>query len=102
MQLLAAILILLAQAPAAAPDSDRVGETKPGGGAWKKLYRADAEKYVFHHGKERKESLQLAAKPIMRWSNDDDWSGDVFIWTHAGRPEVVGCLLSGPGKDDKR
>jgi hypothetical protein len=40
----------------------------------------------------------MVKKPIMRWANDDDWSGDVFVWTHGGRPEVIGCILSGPGE----
>src|SRR5262245_60075970 len=60
-------------------------------------YRADADKYVFHRDAERQQALALIEKPVMRWANDDDWSGDVFVWTHAGRPEVIGCILSGPG-----
>jgi hypothetical protein len=32
---------------------------------------------------------------------DDDWSGDVFVWTARGRPQVVGCMLSAPGKEQR-
>jgi hypothetical protein len=60
-------------------------------------YLADARKYSFHHDAERQHELKLVEKPVMRWATDDDWSGDVFVWTHAGRPEVIGCILSGPG-----
>jgi len=63
----------------------------------RKNYGADAAKYVFHHDEEREHELKLVEKPIMRWANDDDWSGDVFVWAHEGRPDVVGCILSGPG-----
>jgi hypothetical protein len=65
-------------------------------------YRADAVKYVFHADADRKHELTLVEKPIMRWANDDDWSGDVFVWTHAGRPAVVGCILSGPSGEANR
>jgi hypothetical protein len=60
-------------------------------------YLVDAQKYQFHHDVERQHELKLLDKPVMRWANDDDWSGDVFVWLHAGRPEVIGCILSGPG-----
>ena len=65
-------------------------------------YLDDAQKYQFHHDAERQHELKLVAKPVMRWANDDDWSGDVFVWLHAGRPEVIGCILSGPGTDGRR
>ena len=58
-------------------------------------YREDAEKCAFSRADGQ--PLKLIAEPIMRWANDDSWSGDVFAWTHQGRPEVVGCILSGPG-----
>jgi hypothetical protein len=65
-------------------------------------YRADAEKYAFRHDEAGEQPLKFVDKPIMRWANDDDWSGDVFVWTHLGRPEVVGCVLSGPSGEANR
>ena len=56
----------------------------------------------FHRDAERQHELKLVEKPIMRWANDDDWSGDVFVWTHAGRPAVIGCILSGPSGETNR
>jgi hypothetical protein len=64
-------------------------------------YQADAAKYVFR--KEGDEQvLQFVEQPIMRWANDNDWSGDVFVWTYRGRPEVIGCILSGPNGESNR
>src|SRR5689334_2119428 len=65
-------------------------------------YRADAKKYTFWHDESAEKELKLVEKPMMRWDTDDDWSGDVFVWTHEGRPEVVGCILSGPGGETSR
>lgn len=77
---------------------------KPAGAveALRAEYQANAAKYVFHADAERKQELKLVEKPIMRWANDDDWSGDVFVWTHAGRPAVIGCMLSGPSGEKNR
>jgi hypothetical protein len=38
----------------------------------------------------------------MKWATVDDWSGDVFVWTYAGRPEMIGCILTGPETKDSR
>lgn len=65
-------------------------------------YYADAAKYEFRRQEGDERQLQLVEKPIMRWANDDDWSGDVFVWTHLGRPEVIGCILSGPSGEANR
>lgn len=62
----------------------------------REAYRADAERLEFYRDADHQQRLKLVEKPIMRWANDDDWSGDVFVWTHDGRPEVIGCILSGP------
>jgi hypothetical protein len=91
-------ICLLAQPPAEANDSARPEKTDP----VRAEYLADAQKCSFHHDAERQEKLQLVEKPVMRWTSDDDWSGDVFVWTHAGRPEVIGCILSGPPNQGRR
>src|SRR4051794_40545295 len=63
-------------------------------------YHADAAKYAFRSDEASEKDLKFVEKPVMRWANDDDWSGDVYVWTHEGRPEVVGCILSGPGSGE--
>ena len=87
-------LCLLAQSPAGGS-----GEAAPPDkqDAVRAEYLADAKRHVFHRDAQREQPLVLVERPVMRWTNDDDWSGDVFVWTHAGRPEVIGCILSGPG-----
>ncbi|MGH7139175.1 MAG: hypothetical protein ACREHD_25810 [Pirellulales bacterium] len=82
-----AVTALADEPPPAKPAADYVREA----------YREDAEKLEL--ARADGEKLKLAHDPVMRWSNDDDWSGDVFVWTHEGRPEVIGCILSGPFDD---
>jgi hypothetical protein len=65
-------------------------------------YRAEAEKHAFFLDDEKRQPLKLVDHPIMSWSNDGQWSGDVFLWTSAGRPAIIGCMLSGPGAKDLR
>jgi len=87
---------------ASAQEPEPATEKGPAPDPLREAYRTDAEAYLFFHDPNRKQSLTLVEKPIMRWANDDDWSGDVFAWTHDGRPEVLGCILSGPGAAGQR
>lgn len=64
-------------------------------------YRLAAKKYEFFLDKDKKVPLTFEPKPVLSWAQDDDWSGDVFVWTARGRPQVIGCVLSGPGKPDR-
>ena len=57
-------------------------------------YLKQASAYEFHYDDDKTSPLTFVDKPIFRWKQDDDWSGDVFVWTYKGRPEVVGCILS--------
>jgi hypothetical protein len=82
-------IAVLAQAPAEKPPATEVERLHA-------EYRADAEKYAFFADAERQQPLKLVEKPVMKWANDDDWSGDVFLWTRDGLPAVIGCPLSGP------
>jgi hypothetical protein len=90
----AAILFSLAMVRAMAaaddPSTERADYVR-------EAYRQDAERCVFSTADGR--TLELAKEPVLRWANDDDWSGDVFVWTSDGRPELIGCILSGPFGD---
>lgn len=57
-------------------------------------YAKQAATYEFFHDEARTMRMTLVEKPVFRWKQDDDWSGDLFLWTHQGRPEVVGCILA--------
>jgi hypothetical protein len=100
MELLMFVACLLAQAPDQPPAAESRIE------AIRAAYREDAEKYVFHADAERKHELKMVQQPIMRWFNDNDWHGDVFLWTgpgeSTGRPAVIGCILSGPTDNSER
>lgn len=85
---------LLAQPPAAGA-AERAPADRPD--PVRAEYLADAQRCVFHRVAQKEHELVLIEKPVMRWATDDDWSGDVFVWTHDGLPEAIGCILSGPG-----
>jgi hypothetical protein len=97
MHLLPLVLCLLAQ-----PENEAKAEPAPALEGVQKIYRQDADKYLFETGDEKPQALKLVDEPIMRWSSDDDWSGDVFVWTADGLPSVVGCILSGPSGETSR
>jgi hypothetical protein len=54
-------------------------------------YQAQAAKYEFFLDETRQQKLELAVKPVMRWTAEGN-SGAVWVWTRQGRAEVVGCL----------
>lgn len=102
MQVLVFALCLLSQAPETDADAP-AQKNRPGAVSdyLRDNYLADAAKYEFFQ-EDGRTPLELVKQPIMRWSNDDDWSGDVFVWTHESRPQVVGCILSGPSGQTNR
>lgn len=95
----AADLLLAACLLAPLPDAERPqGQSDE----MSKVYRAEAQSLVFHHDAKRRARLKLADHPMMRWTSAGEWSGEVYVWTHEGRPEVIGCMLSGPADDGGR
>ena len=73
-------------------------EPKAASAPLREQYLLAAKKYEFFLDKDKKVPLAFEPNPVFSWSNDDDWSGDVFVWAAGGRPRVIGCVLSGPGK----
>ena len=69
--------------------------------ALREQYQLAAKRYEFFLDTDRKVPLMFEPKPIFHWSSDNDWSGDVFVWTSNGRPLVVGCVLSSPTKPQR-
>jgi hypothetical protein len=65
-------------------------------------YAKIAAKYEFFHDLAKQQPLKLIEKPVMTWTNDPDWSGDVFVWNRGERPEVIGCILTGPADNKSR
>lgn len=66
------------------------------------LYAEDARSLVFRGESDVESYFELVDTPVMQWDTDDDWSGDVFVWTADGRPQVVGSILTGPRDPDRR
>src|SRR5262245_19989008 len=91
--------ILLAIALLAAvviAEDKRDEEGKPKSEPLRTYYRNIAAKYEFFSDAAREQPLKFVEKPVMKWANDDDWSGDVFVWMRGETPEVIGCVLTGP------
>lgn len=77
------------------PDSKR--------SAWMhEVYLREASGYEFFLDEPKREKLELRRDPVMRWSSEGDYHGDVYVWTHHGSAAVVGCIFSGPVKGDSR
>jgi hypothetical protein len=57
--------------------------------------KRNAAEYVVRLGKSEK-ALRMEPEPILRWTNHIGrrFYGDVFVWTHEGRPEVVASVTS--------
>jgi hypothetical protein len=67
------------------------------------VYLREASEYQFFLDDQKREDLKLRREPIMRWTSDGDYNGEVFVWTHEGAAAVVGCIFSGPrGKDARQ
>lgn len=96
-----ALLLALAFGFAVFAEEPKAPEKKDDTSPLREQYLAAAKKYAFFLDKDKKVPLTLEPKPVFSWANDDDWSGDVFVWTAKGRPYVIGCPLSGPGKPDR-
>ena len=55
-----------------------------------------ARRYEFRReGDDGQQALKRSEGSILRWSNPvaGELYGNVFVWTHRGRPEIVGSLL---------
>ncbi len=57
-------------------------------------YGRHAAEYEFFLDPRHEQKLQLHKQPVMTWTNVDKYMGAVFVWTYAGRPELIGCIGS--------
>jgi hypothetical protein len=65
--------------------------------AWRELYLGEAQALrIFTVQGTGKQPLTMHDKPVMRWVSFNGFNGDVFVWLHAGRPEVVGNIVGFP------
>jgi hypothetical protein len=87
------LLILLGGGPGqspANPPPDTKAEAEEASAIAKKL----AGEFTFQFDKPSNKKLRFEPEPILRWTNHlgRRYYGDVYVWTHEGRPEVVASI----------
>ncbi len=60
------------------------------------VYLREASAYQFFWNDQSRQELKLRREPIMRWTSDADYNGEVYVWTHQGAAAIVGCIYSSP------
>ncbi|HUG68954.1 MAG TPA: hypothetical protein VMM76_14490, partial [Pirellulaceae bacterium] len=82
--------------PSAEPESVEAAEAREA----IELAQEEVAKYALYQGEDREVKLQLRQEPILRWTNHlrRRFYGDVFIWTHHGRPEAVATITNSYGE----
>jgi hypothetical protein len=58
------------------------------------FYRKVAAEYDVRYQDAAKTRLDFQSAPVMHWSSINNYDGSVFIWTHMGRPELIGTIFS--------
>jgi hypothetical protein len=100
--LFASALLLPTLAPVLASEDPSAEDAKQKADPLRTYYAAASAKFEFFRDAAKKQPLKFVEKPVLKWFNDDDWSGDVCVWTWEDLPEVIGCVLSGPAENNQR
>src|SRR5579872_2361398 len=92
--LVGSALLLFAAGPlwrAAAADDDKDSLSTQESEETSRLIRAELPNWKLWSGADREHELTVHPKAVLRWSNPGVGSvyGDVYLWTHKGRPEAV-------------
>jgi hypothetical protein len=69
------------------------------------LHTSDAASFSIYRDVGRTQNLELKREPVYRWTNPTrvgGQTGEVFVWTFRGRPEVVGSIFSHPAENGQR
>jgi hypothetical protein len=64
---------------------------------WTKFYQREATEYDIFLGGRGGQKLQFHEVPVFRWAapiTQNEFNGVIFVWTHNGRPEVLGSIWS--------
>jgi hypothetical protein len=65
--------------------------------AWlHEVYLREASEYQFFLDDQKRQELKLRQEPVMRWTSQADYNGEVYVWTHQGAAAIVGCVYSAP------
>jgi hypothetical protein len=57
-------------------------------------YAHQAAHYDFYLDEKHQQRLELQERPVLTWTNAENYMGAVFVWTFQGRPEMIGCIGS--------
>jgi hypothetical protein len=80
-----------------APGARPARRADPKRSAWlHEVYLSEASGYEFSLDDRGRERLELRREPVMRWTSEGDYHGEVYVWTSRGAAAVVGCIFSGP------
>jgi hypothetical protein len=98
---LACVLLVLtslvaAEEPATPNDGEQALREK-----WQAMYLATAQSFDMREGETK---LALHDKPILFYTSPvrtNDQHGSLFLWTHEGRPAVIGSIWSGLNVKDR-
>jgi hypothetical protein len=96
MQSTSAIMMLLVTAVGQAQEAPsqepgKVDPEKANAAETTRLAKEELAKWEFHLGTDRRARPKMHVEPVLRWSNPVTGPvyGDVYVWTHQGRPQVV-------------
>jgi len=70
-----------------------------------KLHTADAAGYRMFLDAEQKQAAELNPNPVLNWLNlvgEHAQNGHLFVWTHRGRPMVIGTIFSTQAANPKK
>ena len=71
--------------------------------AWlHETYLGEASEYEFFLDATQRQKLELRREPVMKWTSENDYTGEVYVWTYQGSAKVVGCIFSGPYEPTSR
>jgi hypothetical protein len=96
--MISACLVAAVCGPAWPRQQERTGdESKSKRAAWlHELYLREASEYEFFADGSKRHELKLRQAPVMRWTSQDDYNGEVYVWTNDGAAAIIGCVFSGP------
>ncbi len=93
-------LFLLAATFALAEDNETADEV-PANEASAQRIAELADKYEFFTDATKSAKLERQPKPVLKYTNAirGDVFGNVFVWTHLGRPEAIGAIFDFRSED---
>ena len=96
------LIAVLGSEPAVAGTGPDKPADPHGQAPWLKLYDRTAAEYELFRDPESKVRLELSSKPVYKWTHAAPAGGQhgaVYVWTHRGCVEAVGCFFMARAAD---